>query len=153
MEHWRQREKDRLTALIWNPSCEIFDDGEICSRTIGIRKRKEVPSSSDSSTSSRLDPDSPEQNSEEEDFCDDLAKIASSDSNNPESNSSSDSTSNPPSPSTPHRHSAPGIVEDTNDPVEGTHSSIPDPQSHTRESLIPLINLISLIMPHSRPAR
>ena len=145
LEHWRQREKDGLTALIWNPSCEMFDDGEICSRTIRIRKRKEVPSSPDSSASSRQDLDSPEKNSEEEDFRDDLAKIASSDSDNPESNSGSDSTFNPPSPSTPLRRSASRIVEDTNNPVEGTRSSIPDPQSHSRESLSPLINLISLI--------
>ena len=59
LDHWRQCEKDGLTPLIWNRSCELFDDGEICSRTIGIKKRKEACSSSaspDGSLPSSPDP-------------------------------------------------------------------------------------------------
>ena len=134
LDHWRQREKEGLTPLIWNPSCELFDDGEICSRTIGIKKKNDIPSSSDSSTSSSPGPDS-FQNDSEEDFRAELAKISSSDSDNLGSNSSSHSNSDPPSPSPLPRHSVSRIPEDIGIPTEGTPPFIPDTPSHSRESL------------------
>ena len=145
LDHWRQREKDGLTPLIWNRACELFNDGEICSRTIGIKKQKEAHSSStspDGSLPSSPDPypNSDEKDSEEEDFCADLAKIPSSDSDNPESVSSSDHQS--PSPSPPPRHSVSGIPEDV-------PSSIPDSSSRYCESITLLINFISFNGLHS----
>ena len=119
LDHWRQREKDGLTALIWNRSCDLFNDGEMCSRTIAIKKRKEVPSSSASSNSSP--PSSPTINSspkdsEEEDFRADLARIPSDDSDSPESHSSP----NPQSPSPLPRRSISRIPEEIHTPVAGS---------------------------------
>ena len=144
LDHWRQREKDGLTPLIWNRSCELFDDGEICSRTIGIKKRKEACSSSASPDGSLPSSPDPYSNSDEkdskEDFRADLAKIPSSDSDNPESVSSSDHQS--PSPSPPPRHSVSGIPE-------GIPSSIADSSSRHCGSICLLIDFISCNRPHS----
>ena len=134
LDHWRQREKDGLTPLIWNRSCELFDDGEICSRTIGIKKRKDIPSSSDSSTSSSPGPDFSQTDSEE-DFRAELAKISSSDSNNPGSNSSSHSNRDPPSPSPLPRRSVSRVPEEIGIPTEGIPPFIPDPPSCSCELL------------------
>ena len=134
LDHWRQREKEGLTPLIWNPSCDLFNDGEICSRTIRKQKRNDIPSSSDSSTSSSPGPDSSQTDSEE-DFRAELAKISSSGSDNPGSNSSSHSNRDPPSPSPLPRRSVSRIPEENDIPTEGTPPFIPDPPSHSCESL------------------
>ena len=133
LDHWKQCEKEGLTPLIWNRSCELFDDGEICSRTLGIKKRNDILSSSDSSTSSSPGPDSSQTDSEE-DFRVELAKISSSGSDNPGSNSSSHSNRDPPSPSPLPRRSVSRIPEEIGIPMEGSHPFIPDP-SPSCESL------------------
>ena len=143
LDHWRQHEKDGLTPLIWNRSCELFDDGEICSRMIGIKKQKEAHSSfasPDGSLPSSPDPysDSDEKDSKEEDFRADLAKIPSSNSDNPESNSSSD----PQSPSPLPQWSVSRILENI-------PSSIPNSLSHFCEFLTFLIYFISFTRLHS----
>ena len=124
LDHWRQREKDGLTPLIWNPSCEFFDDGEVCSRTIRIKKREKVPSNS--STSSSSDQQSSEKDSEEN-FQAELAKIPSSDSDTPNSHSSPES----PSPSPLPRLSVSRIPEEIGRPLADTPLSIPDRSSRS----------------------
>ena len=119
LDHWRQHEKDGLTALIWNWSCDLFNDGEMCSRTITIKKRKEVPSSSASSNSSppfSLTINSSPKDSEEEDFRADLARIPSDNSDSPKSHSSP----NPQSPSPLPRRSISRIPEEIHTPVAGS---------------------------------
>ena len=129
LDHWREHEKNGLTPLIWNWSCDLFNDGEICSRMIAIKKQQKVPSSSTPSNNSSPpfspDPNASQMDSEEEDFHAELAKIPSSDSNSPEPYFSCD----PPSPSPLPRHSISRVPEDIDVPLVGS------PPSHSCKSV------------------
>ncbi len=95
LDHWKQRQKDGLTPLIWNPSCELLADVDQYASAQHVRnlKKKGHPNVNDRETDS---------DTEEEDFGNELGRIPSDSSSS--SSTSSQSPSPSPSPSPLHRH-------------------------------------------------
>jgi len=144
LNHWRQREKDGLTLLIWNPSCELFNDDVPCSRGIGIQKQRNTPSTSDSSPSSSPDPSPSEKDSEDEDFAADMAKIQDSDSDNP--------YSDPPSPSPLPNRRVSNVPEEIGGLMGDTPPSVPDDNSSSSKLINVSIAFAFTDKPHSTPS-
>jgi hypothetical protein len=122
LDHWRQREKDQLTPLIWNPSCELLADVDQLSQNIRNLQRTHT---SHSRSNERDDHDSSsDSDKEEEDFTADLNKI---------STESSFPSSSPPSPSSRFRrplHSGTGTLASG----ELTHRGVESPDTPTQPS-------------------
>jgi hypothetical protein len=86
LDHWRQRQKDGLSPLIWNPTCELLADMDQLSRDV---RNPQQTRTVDSHLTER---DGSSSSDEEEDFAAELNKI---------SNDTSDSES--PSPQPAHK--------------------------------------------------
>lgn len=131
LDHWRQRENDGLTPLIWNPSCELLNDSGLCSRSIGIAKKKAIPTPLDSGSSSSSDSPKPsDKDLEEEDFAAEMANIHDSDLGSHHS----DQLSSPPySGSRVSR--VPTEREQFGGDIVGAPLSIPDQSSHSSKHI------------------
>ncbi|KAN0139064.1 hypothetical protein V8E53_003066 [Lactarius tabidus] len=148
LDHWRQREQDGLTALIWNPSCELLDGDVLFSRTTGIAKGLEVPSSSDSDSSSRQEEsssDNDSDDSDEEDFGAEIDNINDSDLECPSPHPDQ------PSPSPLPRHRVSRIPEEIVGLTEDSTPSFPDSASHSCKQINVLATFTFTNQLHSTP--
>jgi hypothetical protein len=110
LDHWRQRQNDGLTPLIWNPSCELLADGDQLLKNVRTQKRTYTgrPHSDESE-----DSDGTSSDNEEEDLAAEMAKIF---------NESSESPSPSPSP--------PPFIQPSHRTASATHRSIVSLQPH-----------------------
>lgn len=74
LDHWRQRQKDQLTPLIWNPACELLADVDQLSQ---LDQNTQRTRTSQSHLNERDYRDrSSNSDSEEEDFAAELDKVS-----------------------------------------------------------------------------
>ena len=71
LEHWREREKDGLDAIIWNPKCDALNTNEFCperSRTRSRNRRTSVSAPTVPLINTEASPERAASDSEEENF-------------------------------------------------------------------------------------
>jgi hypothetical protein len=119
LDHWRRREKDQLTPLIWNPSCELLADVDQLSQN--IQNLQQTHTSHSHSNEKDDHESSSDSDREEEDFTAELDKIFTE----PSSLSSS--------PSSHFRHPSFGGTG-TLASRESTHSGMESPDTPAQPS-------------------
>jgi hypothetical protein len=88
LDHWRQREKDGLTSLTWNSSCELLTDVERLSQQVRNSRRKDGSESESDSDERDVRHRFSDGEAEDEDFAAQLNEISSEHSDLPDRDAS-----------------------------------------------------------------